>query len=420
MDFDNALVSALIISGDVDKFRRMQKMGITHERLKGEAVVAWVFIEKYIEEHNTLPGASLLTHKTGMTVEPQDAATVEYLAKHILKRHLWRLQRAAQEELAQIIQEKDPEKYRDRVMALMAEMDGVRITNTSEVPTLFSFGAQVKQQYQNTKEGIIGIPWIWPTMNKMTMGKWPGTVTLFYARPGTGKTWTLMVDARHTWQQGKKKLLISPEMGGAELYERFIAVEADVSYRDMVGATLATILEEKFKARIDALMDEQGLWVLEEKDGGLDPRRVEEAAMDLGVDEIAIDSVYSMHVGKGSRLERMSAISEWLKRLAKRTNKVVTASSQFNSSMDGAKKASMKGAALSDQMNWDADNLFGMIQTRDMRDDNWLIYDPMKVRRAAFSAQIMVQWDFVKMQFQEIDAKAKKLFEDKGSDELAF
>jgi len=61
------------------------------------------------------------------------------------------------------------------------------LARTRMPQSIFELGDGVIELYKKVAGGYRGIPMAWPTLDNMTAGMWPGTVTMFVGRPGTGK-----------------------------------------------------------------------------------------------------------------------------------------------------------------------------------------------------------------------------------------
>lgn len=424
VDVDGGLIR-LVIDGGLSVFEKAERMGVASDVLKSTQGAAWSFISDYVHTHGEMPGLDLVEGSTGGSF-PTIGANLEHLATHLMKRRLWQVEKKGLERLTRAMEHKDPLGARNVIVSLAEEVVEIRTGSVARVKNLLQAGPAVLKRYEDTKEGKVGVPLPWPSMNAMTMGLHPKTVTLFFARPGTGKTWCLLICARHAWLAmnagyevswgGNGHLIVSPEMDTMELAERFFAVDTSMSYRDMVGGQLGDYNEKRLAIRVEELKEAHGIYVIDDP-RDLYPDRIEEAILDLNPASVWLDSVYDIRVGRGSRQDRMAAISEWMRRGAKRTNKPWCAASQLNRSQEGKKRGSMSGAALTDQVSWDAHNLIAMIQTEDMRDDGILLFDPMKVRRAAYVKRVLVQWDFDTMSHGELSTSDKEEFKDSGFDD---
>jgi hypothetical protein len=299
------------------------------------------------------------------------------------------------------------------------------------VRDLQQLGPQLRQFYEDVKQGKFGIEMPWPTLNQMTRGLWPETLTFFLGRPAVGKTFLSILVARHAHLMGKRVLIISPEMNAMEVGERFFAVEAKVSYSDVVSGSLSQLpgedgrsAEEKyFEALESRTGDHGGPYILDEEDQ-LTDSALETMVAKIGPDIVAIDAAYLLPIGKGNRYERIISIVGWMRHLSKVFHVPVVASSQLNKEAEKkGQGASMGSTAMSDTINWDAHNLFGLEQTPEMRDDGRLSIIPMKVRRRArmyAKAKIDIHWDMDRMNFDEIDTSEGKEFKDEGFEDTAF
>lgn len=410
MDFDKGIISLILKEGK-EGLIKAQRAGISPSIIQGPASAAFEFIAQHHADYGSIPSADVLQWKLGFeTPEPPDAV-MEFVIAQIARRHLWTAEQAGIKEIAEYMKAKDPEAIRDRVFSLANEL---RILPTSaggvKAKPLFGMMEQVRERYEQTEAGIVGVPLRWPSVNAFTMGLWPETVTLFLARPGTGKSYLLTISSLWAHSKGYKVLLNSPEMGADENAERAYAMLAGVSYGQVVSGELSHGQKDKFYGKMEELAPAQGLWCLDKEDAK-DPDLVEQAVMDLGVDVVFLDAVYDMRIGKGTRLDRMSGISEWLRGFAHRTKVAVAASSQLN--LSGT-------AALSDQTIWDAHNVIHMRQTADMREMKVLDLEPEKVRRGAHRKKVRLHWDFDQNLFDEVGTEDMTTPSTDSDDDLSF
>jgi len=235
-----------------------------------------------------------------------------------------------------------------------------------------------------------------------------------------------VICARHAWMEGRRVLVVSPEMSKTELAERFFVIESNVSYRNIVAGTLSGFEMKKLQGTVDDLSEESGIWIVD-SDDELTPSALENAIVQTKPDLVAIDSVYDVEF-PGSRMERMPMIATWLKNSSKRYGIPFCVFSQLNKSVE--KKAqggssgppSMGGVALSDQVNWDAHNIFAMEQTPDMRADKLMNLHPIKIRRGSFNGEpVELEWDFDLMKFNEVgDDPSDKFGDDTDGDLIPF
>ena len=243
-----------------------------------------------------------------------------------------------------------------------------------------------------------------------TMGLWPGTLTFFAARPGSGKTFCIVMIALYGWMKGHRVLIVSPEMSSAELAERAYAIRFRVPYRGVIGGSLGVFVESDFFKGIRSLKETDGFFIIDESED-MTPERIEQAIDAVNPDLIGIDSVYMIRTARGNRYERMLTTVDWLRELAKRKDKPVVALSQFNRDKGGN---AMSNFAMTDTIAWDAHNLFGLKQDEDMREIKQMEFEAIKVRRQAFQKNVRVSWNFDTMEFTEIGVES--VFQDEDFD----
>jgi len=184
MDWDGGLINCVTQSADA--FDQASHMGIRSEVLAGSGRIAWEFIEKYRKDHGSIPGLKLVEETCGIPFRALEGTALTYIIEKILGRDLFNTLRdgvsAAQKDLENM-------KTEDALIKVEHLVDSARRKRAAGInlKQFTDLGEQVIEMYLRTKRGEIGVPLPWPSMNDMTMGLWPQTLTFFAARPGTGK-----------------------------------------------------------------------------------------------------------------------------------------------------------------------------------------------------------------------------------------
>lgn len=394
MDLDGGLICKIVTSKD--EFDRAVQMGITGSLLAGPGKEAWKFISTYRARHDAMPGIDLLREKFGAPFRSVDA-DLGWIVDEVRKRDLFKVIQGGIEGATKKLEHRDPESALKTLEELVDEARTRRPADV-KIKNLGDVGEEVIDLYLRTKRGEIGVPFPWPSMNDMTMGLWPGTLTFFAARPGVGKTFTVVMLGLYAWMKGYKVLIVSPEMSSVELAERAYAIHTKVSYRGVVSGTLGVFVESDFFKGVRALKDVDGFYIVDEAED-MTPARIEQAIDATNPDLIGIDSAYMIRTIQGNRYERMISTVDWLRELAKRKDKPVVALSQFNREKGNK---GLDNFAMTDTIAWDAHNLIGLEQDEDMKADKRMLFKPLKVRRQAFQKEVTVTWDFDAMEFTEI------------------
>lgn len=270
--------------------------------------------------------------------------------------------------------------------------------------SLLETGAEVIELYAKVMSGYRGIELPWPTVTNMTAGLWPKTVTIFVARPGVGKSFTMVIIARHAWLAGKRVLIISPEMSKSEIGERFFVTEAEVSYDNVVHGQLSDFEYPKLVEVVSKLNGQDGIWIMDSEDD-LTPHGMEAAIRACNPELVAIDSIYDIKV-KGERRDRVLAALDWMKSSAKKMGYACVGFAQQNRVAELSEKkgggARLGTIALADEIGQDSHAVFALEQTKDMKADKQMRIKTLKLRRGTSRRDVLVNWDFDKMEFSEL------------------
>ena len=296
------------------------------------------------------------------------------------------------------------------------------LARTRMPDSLLAMGDRVMDNYELVASGFRGIELPWPSMDMMTAGLWPKTLTMFVARPGTGKTFVAVVCARHAWLKGRKVLIVSPEMSKDEIAERFFVIQAGVSYHNVITGQLPTTQKMKLAQTIEEAKKLDGLWIMD-SDDDLTPKGIEAAIRACEPDLVACDSIYDIKI-KGDRKERALGALEFMKRNCKELNYASVGFAQQNRSAELAENkgggARLGTIALADEIGQDAHAVFALEQSKDERDDKRMNFKPLKLRRGqSKKSKVVANWDFDRMFFDEI-IEEKKADEDEDMDEIPF
>jgi len=272
--------------------------------------------------------------------------------------------------------------------------------------SLMGLGEKVLDNYRKVADGYRGIELPWPTIDLMTAGAWPKTVTIFVGRPGVGKSQIAVLCARHAWRNNKRVLIVSPEMSKVEIAERFFVVESGVSYHGVVSGQLPTIMETELIKVICELKEKHGIWILD-SDDDLTPAGIEAAIRACDPELVAIDSIYDLRM-KGERRDRALGAIEWMKRSCKEYGFASIGFAQQNRAAELSEKkgggARLGTIALADEIAQDAHAVFALEQTKDDKADKVMKLKPLKLRRGQFKKPtVKVHWDFETMNFDEIE-----------------
>jgi replicative DNA helicase len=398
-DLDVALASA-IVSGGRDALRRVIESGLTADLLEGEGKTAYTFIIDFYKKYSALPTDDVVMAEAGVILVPSPEP-LAYLVDALYERKLHKTIHSGTEAIIKHLERKEPVKGREAVEELLRSLRKLD-TRGALVESLPALGDKVVQYYEKIKRGERGIQTPWPTINDATMGFWPEDLALFVARMGIGKTWSALQIAGCAWEQGKKVLVATTEMTKERMAMRYFAVKLRLPYRDFRQGKLDMVSEKKFYDGIQAMLNSPNFNIV----GGDFDFAMETFAgivMDEKPDLVVVDGAYLLKVAGLTRTERAANVFDELKRLAKRSKAAVIATMQFNREVkvNQAKTVQADSIAMTDVAGWNADLIFGLIQTEEMKKQKRMAFKPLKVREGE-AEEIECYWDFDTMNFSEI------------------
>lgn len=220
-------------------------------------------------------------------------------------------------------------------------------------------------------------------------------------------TWTLVQVMLHAWFHQKKRVLfVTTEMSREKILQRTYALHFKLPYDDLRRGRLSEFAEKRFREGVVEMKDMEGLYIV---GGGFDftmdslEAAIEEAEPDLCV----IDGAYLIKTSGDGRMERAANSFDELKRCAKRNKIPLVASTQFNreAKTNSSDSVSVEKIALSDAAGWNADLIFGLVQTEEMRMAGRMVQKPLKFREGV-GEDVLCHWNFQTMDFSEIQKDA--------------
>lgn len=401
MDLDRAFVSSLLVGGQV-AIRQMREKGLSPEFVFGDARKALDFVLDYYGRYHSLPDVHIIQGRTGVELEPiPDGTPPEFFLDQMIERKLFK---RIQDGIAKVSANLEERDAIAAYKTLEEEIREIRKEQAvpSKVVNLLSLTPEVVALYERIKAGERGVLTPWSSVNDMTLGFWPQDLVLFVARLGVGKTWMTILIAGHAWVSGKRVLFATTEMGMVKIASRWLASHLKISYKNLRKGLLGAFEEQRMRDEVAKLSGLEGFYTV----GGSFDFRPEsfEAAIDECRPDIAVlDGAYLLRVKGANRLEAAANSFDELKRVAMRAKVPVVVTTQFN--REGAKSKKGGGKvehiAMTDVAGWNADLIFGLEQTDDMKRDRRMRINPIKFREGE-GYPIDLRWDIDQMDFAEV------------------
>jgi replicative DNA helicase len=144
---------------------------------------AFKFIGKHVTDTDNVPGLDAVAEICDIEIRNPGLDPLFILGEMDRRRRFKKVVEVL--EAADVaVRANDP----DRVVALLEQfLEEPEFASKTEPDSLLSYGDKVIESYNLVKAGHMGVPFPWEPMNLMTMGMWKRGMTIFVARPSTGK-----------------------------------------------------------------------------------------------------------------------------------------------------------------------------------------------------------------------------------------
>lgn len=253
----------------------------------------------------------------------------------------------------------------------------------------------------------------WPYLDELSGGMRGGDFIVFVGRPASGKTFKLLYMAYNSWKSKRVPLVVSMEMNTLIMAQRLGAMHTHTNLTHVMKAKLSDTAVEKYQeGLIQAGNNDTPLWIV---DGNL-TATVDDIVMlcrQLGVTDVYVDGAYLLqHPNKKlSKWDKMAENAEMLKqKVAQDLNIPVVASYQFSKESKKKKgkddKVSMEDIYGSDSIAQLASIILGLLEVENIETQISRVITVLK-GRSGETGEFRVKWDFLKMDFSQIDDKKK-------------
>lgn len=210
-----------------------------------------------------------------------------------------------------------------------------RFESQRDVATLGETMQQVVDDYHEAHRnpGRQGVTLGWDYLDEITGGAEPGDVITFVARPGMGKSWSMIHCAREAWRAGNSVLFVTMEMTAPQIARRFLGLESSINPDFIRRGQLSQHAEEMVLQRATDVSTGAPFHLLS---GGFEKSvpLVDAAVQEFSPDIVFIDASYLMTPagprGKRAQWELLTDVGKEVKEMAMNRRKPVVQSVQFN------------------------------------------------------------------------------------------
>jgi len=401
MELGLHFISAMLRDGR-NALREAINRGVTVDYLKDNARTVYEFVLEYVKTYDDLPTALVIEGKINIKLpDPQPNPSLFFIDE-VLNRKLHDVLRESVLNVMRPLEARDPRTAYTNYETGLRDVRKLQIA-TARTDSLMILRPEFSERYKLLESGYRGIQTPWPTVNDMTLGYWPEDFVLYAARVATGKTWILVMQAEYAWSvEGRRVLFVTTEMSRVKIMQRWVALHFKLAYDDVRKGRLSPYAKINMDQGLDALQNAEGFYII---GGDFDFRleSLEGAIEECQPDIVYVDGIYLLKIPGDNRFERAAEVYDEMKRMAKRYKIPIVASTQLNRQAKVNKSTTITTdtIALSDAGGWNADLVWGLVQTDDMKKNGTLIQKPLKFREG-LGDDIEICWDFAMMNFSEV------------------
>ena len=372
----------------------------------------WNFIRIYFEQNSAVPPVSLVVEKfrdfkpvenVGSTKHHLEELQVEYLndsLKDIL--------RSAASDVSDNKGAEALNNLITKTSELKKNTSAIRDIDVTDLNSAIAYFENLKKQQEL---GLVGITTGLPGFdNYLPSGIMPGQLGVFLAYPGIGKSWLALYFAVQAWKQGKSPLIISLEMGEAEVRNRVYTImgEGLWSHRKLSKGEIELDMFNKWHA--NKISGKPEFHIISNDSGGeINPSVLRGKVDQYKPDFVIVDYLQLMSPNQRSDNEtvRMKNLSRELKLMAiSEEIPIIAISSATPDDVNDLSSVPTLGqTAWSRQIAYDAD--WVMALGRASNSD--IIECAFRKNRNGFMGEFLVQVDFDKGYYRYKDYEDKQL-----------
>lgn len=338
------LLRSLIENGARSEFRQLSE-----SLFVGDEIPAYQFVSSFYRRHGALPTVEAC-QQNGVSL-PESPNPPSYYLDRIRSRAVFNTIASEQPTLLDAMRSRDMDQALQVLQRTVRT--ATRFQSQNDIYTIGETIEQVMEEYQvaHANPGRQGITLGWPVLDELTGGAEPGDVITFVARPGMGKSWSMIHCAREAWRAGNSVLFVTMEMTALQIARRFLGLEAGVNPDYVRRGQLSAHAESALYQRIPNIANGAPFHLLAGEFQKSVPV-VDSAVQEFSPDIVYIDASYLMAPtegrGKRSQWEALTDVGKEVKEMALRRRKPVVQSVQFNREVKKSKEVDLAHIGGSD------------------------------------------------------------------------
>jgi replicative DNA helicase len=415
-------------------FKTLSKYKIKPEYFHTEKSL-YDYILRHFDRHGKMPDAAAIQTGADPLFEVEEPGNpLSYYCEELIKiRRRDIAVKATKEAAKKLENDKDPECVDAWMRAVTKAVFQIESDLTESTDILIDSKDRantVLERYNERLEnvGVSGLPFPWDFLSGETGGMQAGDVDVISANTGVGKTWVLLLIAHHLWLQGKKVLLISKEMSGDAIEDRFHSLHFKLAYKMFRQARLDDSVFEVWKAQAEKMWEEDSRRfvvvddVTNDKAGVMD---IEAKIVEYKPDIAMVDGIYLVSDDSGDDLDWKSVgrVIIRLKRVLRKygipgvvTTQNKDLSGKNRGGKPGSGRATTDDLAYTKEISRIATLLMMLRQDADDKVANIMRLDLPKVREGE-SLSVTLNWNFETMDFATADGSVSFIPDDEDTND---
>lgn len=346
MSEGHRLLSSIIANQSGGSLLRLDR-----DMLEGNELDAYDFMVGHYRTHRVLPLAQTVQSETGVRL-PVAEEPLEFYLSNVHDRYDYNVIRTHYATLREQLSGNDMAAVRSTIATMARDTRSARRDN--RVVSMSEGIGMVEQRLIDTRGmgGITGVEAGWATYDEATGGYQNSDLVTIVARPGIGKTYILLKQARHAhYVQGKSVLFVTTEMGIEQIARRDVALALGLNPTRLKNNTISTYAMRRIAQYRESCLSDDAFRIFSVGMGAT-VGDIEALADEFGPDIIYLDGAYLLHPtvkGKMNRIERVGEVFDELKGFTISSNRPVVATMQYNRQAGkGGKDGSLENIGFTD------------------------------------------------------------------------
>ena len=410
------LLAAALDTGGTATLREMQAdYFIDNEK------EVYEYIRRHYRRYRELPSFETIREETGVRL-PATQEPYTYYMERVVDRKLYN---EIYDQFA-VLREAMKTRNMDNLRASVGTMR--RITReqsvSSDVRTFGEGSQEVLEAYEHAKQnpGMNGVPSGWHDFDDETGGYQAGDLISLVARMGIGKTYLLLSQALHAWQQGHTVLVVTMEMTITQILRRASGMEAGVNPEYIRKGALSIWAERRLRSVL-ANMAHSDRFIVYAGGFSKSVDDVDLLMQEFSPDMTYIDGGYLLKPAMGrkevGRFERVAEVMDALKKMTITHDRPILQTSQFSRQAGKkGKEGSLETIGFTDAIGTHSSLVAGVKEGRNPNPYTRRLIDIMKGREGEHG-EFEVRYTFAPIDFSQVplprDSEGNRIIERPGA-----